>query len=88
MKDKPTFPLLLAYTHPKMPEGKCIWFSSKRGYGFVEDADTEQQLFVHQSNIEAEGFRTLRANQKVSFEIDENDGRPKAVSVQRIRRLE
>ena len=67
-----------------MPSGKCIWFNNKLGYGFIQHDDSEKAVFVHQSNIQMQGFRKLKDNQKVMFDVDANNGKPKAVNVQPI----
>ncbi|MDZ4655550.1 MAG: cold shock domain-containing protein [Coriobacteriia bacterium] len=51
-----------------MPEGTVKWFNPDKGYGFVSREDGED-LFVHYSEIQGEGFKTLDEGQAVSFEI-------------------
>lgn len=61
--------------------GKVIWFNNKAGYGFLEYKDGED-MFVHFSDIVAEGFRSLKKNQLVKYEVGTNHaGTPKAVNV-------
>ena len=48
------------------------WFSAKRGYGFLVDADGID-YFVHYSEIQSEGFKTLRNNMEVSFMVEEDE---------------
>lgn len=55
-----------------MENGTVKWFNPRRGYGFLTGED-EIDYFVHHSNIEMEGFRTLKEGQSVSFEIGEDD---------------
>jgi CspA family cold shock protein len=48
--------------------GKVKWFSDSKGYGFISQADGPD-VFVHHSNIEGEGFKTLEEGQEVEFEV-------------------
>eukprot|EP01068_Selenidium_serpulae_P019428 Selendium_serpulae@DN6619_c0_g1_i1.p1 len=62
--------------------GRCKWFDPKKGYGFISPDDGSPDVFVHQQNIHADGFRSLAENEPVEYEIasDEN-GKRKAVQV-------
>jgi cold shock CspA family protein len=68
-------------------QGTVKWFSNKKGYGFVTpDADASatlpEDIFVHQSAVSSEGYRTLDDGWKVEFSIGhDEDGKPKAESV-------
>jgi len=53
----------------KKMKGFVKWFSAKKGYGFISVEDQED-IFVHFSNIEMSGFRTLDMGDEVEFEID------------------
>jgi len=53
-----------------MAKGKVKWFNERKGYGFISRDDGDD-LFVHFSEIETDGFKTLTENQEVSFEIKE-----------------
>ena len=50
-----------------MAEGKVKWFNADKGYGFIEREDGDD-LFVHFSEIQSEGFKTLDEGQSVAFE--------------------
>lgn len=64
-----------------MAQGKVKWFNSEKGYGFVSMEDIED-LFVHFSEIQMEGYKTLKEGQTVEFDIvDGNDGKLQAVNV-------
>ena len=54
-----------------MNVGKVKWFDGKKGYGFVAETSTDTDYFVHFSEIQSEGFKTLDEGQKVEFEIGE-----------------
>jgi CspA family cold shock protein len=66
-----------------LAEGTVKWFSEKKGFGFIEQEDGND-LFVHHSDIEMEGFRTLSEGDRVSFNIEESDRGPKAKNVVRL----
>jgi cold shock protein len=51
-----------------MQVGKVKWFSDAKGYGFIE-VDGSQDIFVHYSAIEKDGYRTLAEGQSVRFEV-------------------
>lgn len=54
--------------------GEVKWFSNERGYGFVTRDDIEnEEYFVHFSSISMEGFKTLKAGQKVSFVLRQEE---------------
>lgn len=65
--------------------GVVCWFDNKAGYGFIlweKDGIPQKDMFVHFSNIECAGFKTLKKDQKVEFKIGTNNkGAPKAVDV-------
>ena len=53
-----------------MARGKVKWFNDSKGYGFIEQAEGEKEVFVHFSAIQTDGFRTLREGQEVEFEVE------------------
>ena len=62
--------------------GTVKWFDSKKGYGFIE-SEGEKDIFVHFSEIQAEGYKFLKDGQKVEFELqaDEQGDRAKNVTI-------
>lgn len=60
--------------------GKVKWFDAQKGYGFIEREDGDD-VFVHFSAIEEEGFKTLEEGQEVEFEIVEGVRGPQASKV-------
>ncbi len=67
-----------------MPRGKVKWFNDAKGYGFIEQEEGGEDVFVHFSAIQAEGFRTLREGQDVEFELKTGD---KGLNAQNVSRL-
>ena len=67
-----------------MASGKVKWFDNKRGYGFIAQ-DKGQDVFVHHSSIEGNGYKTLVEGEVVQFDLVSGDKGPKAVNVQRTR---
>ena len=61
-------------------EGTVKWFSAEKGYGFIE-VEGGDDVFVHFSAIQTDGFRTLEEGQKVEFEIADSDRGPQAKDV-------
>ena len=55
-----------------MARGRIKWFSEKKGFGFITQEDGND-VFVHYSAIQGEGFKTLREGDEVEFEITQGD---------------
>jgi len=64
----------------KMSEGTVKWFNDGKGFGFIEQEDGPD-VFVHFSEIQDEGFKTLEEGQKVSFEVSQGQKGPQASKV-------
>jgi len=67
-----------------MPTGTVKWFNDDKGFGFITPDDGTKDLFVHQSAIVGEGFRSLSEGAKVSFDAESGEKGPKAVNVQTV----
>jgi CspA family cold shock protein len=52
-----------------MKNGTVKWFNDSKGFGFIEQEGGGEDVFVHHSAIEADGYRSLQEGQKVTFEI-------------------
>ncbi len=68
-----------------MALGTVKWFNDSKGFGFITPDDGGQDLFAHFSAIQAQGFKTLRENQRVSFEVTTG---PKGQQASNIREAE
>ncbi len=66
-----------------MQTGKVKWFNSEKGFGFIE-VEGGDDVFVHFSAIQSEGFKSLDEGQEVSFEIVEGARGPQAANVTKL----
>ncbi len=63
-----------------MVKGTVKWFNATKGYGFISGEDGED-VFVHYSAINADGYKTLEEGQEVEFEVVEGQKGPQATNV-------
>jgi len=63
-----------------MVKGTVKWFNDKKGFGFLSREDGDD-VFVHHTSIQGEGFKTLSEGQEVEFEVQEGPKGPQAVNV-------
>ena len=61
-------------------QGTVKWFNDSKGYGFISRADGDD-VFVHFSSIAGDGFKSLQEGDEVTFEVEESERGPQAVSV-------
>ena len=66
------------------PEGTVKWFDNKKGFGFIEQDDSNEDVFVHYSSLMMEGFKTLEEGDRVSFEVSRAEKGLRATNVQRV----
>ena len=64
-----------------MPQGTVKWFNGDKGFGFIAQEGGGDDVFVHFSAIQADGFRTLDENQKVEFDVKQGPKGPQAENV-------
>ena len=64
-----------------MPEGTVKWFSNEKGFGFIEREEGDD-VFVHFSQIDQDGYKTLEQGQRVTFEVQEG---PKGLQASEVR---
>ena len=68
-----------------MSQGTVKWFNSEKGYGFIAGDEGGDDVFVHYSAIRADGYRSLKEGQKVSYETEtdpKNPNKLRAINVQ------
>ena len=67
-----------------MPMGKVKWFNSKKGYGFITDEETNKDIFLHVSALEESKLKMLKEDQKLEFEIKEENNKLQAINLKKI----
>ena len=67
-----------------MNNGTVKWFNSEKGYGFITDAATGKDVFVHYSGLNMEGFKSLEEGQAVEYEVVNGEKGPQAVNVTKL----
>ncbi|CAM2871834.1 cold-shock protein [Skermania piniformis] len=67
-----------------MAQGTVKWFNAEKGFGFIAPADGSADVFVHYTEIEGRGFRTLEENQEVEYELGQGTKGPQAQSVRKL----
>lgn len=65
-----------------METGKVKWFNAEKGFGFIERENGED-VFVHYSAIQGEGYKTLEEGQTVTFDVEQGQRGPQATNVHR-----
>jgi cold shock protein len=66
-----------------MEQGTVKWFNAEKGFGFIE-REGGDDVFVHFSAIQSEGFKSLDEGQKVTFEVEQGQRGPQATNVQKV----
>ena len=63
-----------------MSKGTVKWFNNQKGYGFISD-DAGNDVFVHYTGLNMEGYKTLEEGQAVEYEVADGEKGPQAVNV-------
>ena len=66
---------------------KVKWFNNEKGYGFIEQ-EGKEDIFIHYSNIEKDGYKTLKEGQKVEFDLVKTDKGYQAQNIKPIKELQ
>ncbi len=64
-----------------MAQGTVKWFNAEKGFGFIAQQDGGDDVFVHYSAIQAQGYKTLDENQQVEFDVTQGPKGPQAENV-------
>ncbi|MCP1103446.1 CspA family cold shock protein [Aequitasia blattaphilus] len=64
-----------------MNKGTVKWFNATKGFGFITNEETNEEVFVHFSGLAMDGFKTLEEGQSVTFDVTEGNRGPQAVNV-------
>ena len=67
-----------------MATGKVKWFNSKKGYGFITEEGTEKDIFLHVSALEESKLKNLKEDQKIKFEIKEENNKLQAIDLKKV----
>ncbi|MFR9805494.1 cold-shock protein [Pseudonocardia sp. RS010] len=67
-----------------MPQGTVKWFNAEKGFGFIEQDGGGADVFVHYSEIDSSGYRSLDEGQRVEFEVGQGKKGPQATGVRSV----
>lgn len=68
-----------------MAQGKVKWFNNAKGFGFVVPEGSKEEVFAHYSQIQMDGYKTLKTGQVVEFELISSEKGKQAQNIQRVK---
>jgi CspA family cold shock protein len=68
----------------QMSTGTVKWFNDSKGFGFITPDDGGKDLFAHHSNIQMDGYKSLKEGQKVSFDVTQGQKGPAAANIKAV----
>jgi len=66
-----------------MQQGKVKWFNNSKGFGFIVSDEGGEDVFAHFSQIQMEGYKTLKTDERVQFEVTDGPNGKQAQNIQR-----
>ncbi len=64
-----------------MAIGTVKWFNAQKGFGFIQPEDASKDVFVHISAVQKAGMNTLNEGQKISYDVQQDRGKPAATNL-------
>ena len=76
--------LILTFFFKEMATGKIKWFNPKKGYGFIEQDDSDKDMFIHITALQKANISGLNEGDKIEYDVEEENGKASAVNIKQI----